>query len=158
LQPPSTSSTLAATVDVVTAQEVAVVDVITATVGTRRRCRLPIIGKPLVGALSFHQFFEGLGLGSCIVQVSGAYSVNATWSAVTFLFPGLRGGVIMELGARRRWSFQCEGLNGLALLLEVRLLSSGKVRAGRRRRGVVIVLVASSGSPSLLYVTLGVCP
>ncbi|MQL83641.1 hypothetical protein Taro_016137 [Colocasia esculenta] len=24
--------------------------------------------RPLVGALSFHQFFEGLGLGSCIVQ------------------------------------------------------------------------------------------
>jgi hypothetical protein len=25
--------------------------------------------KPLVGALSFHQFFEGIGLGGCIVQV-----------------------------------------------------------------------------------------
>ena len=25
--------------------------------------------KPLVGALSFHQFFEGIGLGGCITQV-----------------------------------------------------------------------------------------
>ncbi|KAG8043458.1 hypothetical protein GUJ93_ZPchr0458g22383 [Zizania palustris] len=24
--------------------------------------------RPLVGALSFHQFFEGIGLGGCIVQ------------------------------------------------------------------------------------------
>jgi hypothetical protein len=26
--------------------------------------------KPLLAALSFHQFFEGLGLGGCISQVS----------------------------------------------------------------------------------------
>lgn len=26
--------------------------------------------RPLVGALSFHQFFEGIGLGGCIVQVT----------------------------------------------------------------------------------------
>ncbi|MQM10749.1 hypothetical protein Taro_043646 [Colocasia esculenta] len=26
--------------------------------------------KPLMGALSFHQFFEGMGLGGCIVQVT----------------------------------------------------------------------------------------
>lgn len=25
--------------------------------------------KPLVAALTFHQFFEGLGLGGCIAQV-----------------------------------------------------------------------------------------
>ena len=25
--------------------------------------------KPLMAALSFHQFFEGMGLGGCIVQV-----------------------------------------------------------------------------------------
>ena len=25
--------------------------------------------RPLIGALSFHQFFEGIGLGGCIVQV-----------------------------------------------------------------------------------------
>lgn len=25
--------------------------------------------RPLVAALTFHQFFEGLGLGGCIVQV-----------------------------------------------------------------------------------------
>ena len=26
--------------------------------------------KPLLAALSFHQFFEGMGLGGCIAQVS----------------------------------------------------------------------------------------
>jgi solute carrier family 39 (zinc transporter), member 1/2/3 len=31
--------------------------------------------KPLVGALSFHQFFEGVGLGGCIVQVHDVLSV-----------------------------------------------------------------------------------
>ncbi|MQM23100.1 hypothetical protein Taro_056162 [Colocasia esculenta] len=45
------------------------------------------------------------------------------------------GGVIVELGARRRWPFRREGPNGPALLLEVRLLSSGRARAGQRRRG-----------------------
>lgn len=25
--------------------------------------------RPLVAALTFHQFFEGMGLGSCIIQV-----------------------------------------------------------------------------------------
>lgn len=29
--------------------------------------------RPLVGALSFHQFFEGIGLGGCIVQVYHNY-------------------------------------------------------------------------------------
>ncbi|MQL84232.1 hypothetical protein Taro_016739 [Colocasia esculenta] len=49
--------------------------------------------------------------------------------------PVRAGGVIVELGARRRWPFQREGPNGSALLLEVRLLSSGRARTGRRRRG-----------------------
>eukprot|EP00268_Persea_americana_P036045 TRINITY_DN35539_c0_g3_i2.p1 TRINITY_DN35539_c0_g3~~TRINITY_DN35539_c0_g3_i2.p1 ORF type:complete len:277 (+),score=42.69 TRINITY_DN35539_c0_g3_i2:149-979(+) len=30
--------------------------------------------KPLVAALSFHQFFEGMGLGGCIVQVCAIYN------------------------------------------------------------------------------------
>jgi len=29
----------------------------------------PCTIRPLVAALSFHQFFEGMGLGGCIVQV-----------------------------------------------------------------------------------------
>ncbi|MQM04289.1 hypothetical protein Taro_037085 [Colocasia esculenta] len=45
------------------------------------------------------------------------------------------GDVLVLLGARRRWSFRREGPNGSALLVEVRLLSSGRARAGRRRRG-----------------------
>ncbi|MQM15912.1 hypothetical protein Taro_048865, partial [Colocasia esculenta] len=40
----------------------------------------------------------------------------------------------------------------------VRLLSSGRACAGQRRRVVVGVPVASSGSPFSVYVTLGVCP
>lgn len=37
--------------------------------------------KPLVAALTFHQFFEGMGLGGCICQVfsissSIIYSIN----------------------------------------------------------------------------------
>lgn len=31
--------------------------------------------KPLVAALTFHQFFEGMGLGSCITQVCKLFSV-----------------------------------------------------------------------------------
>lgn len=31
--------------------------------------------RPLVGALSFHQFFEGIGLGGCIVQVRTSCSI-----------------------------------------------------------------------------------
>ncbi|MQL95260.1 hypothetical protein Taro_027926, partial [Colocasia esculenta] len=45
------------------------------------------------------------------------------------------GDVLVVLGARRRWPFRREGPNGSALLLEVRLLSSGRARAGQRRRG-----------------------
>ncbi|MQL74071.1 hypothetical protein Taro_006440, partial [Colocasia esculenta] len=44
-------------------------------------------------------------------------------------------GVLVVLGERRRWSFRREGPNGSALLLEVRLLSSGRARVGWRRRG-----------------------
>lgn len=29
--------------------------------------------KPLLVALSFHQFFEGMGLGGCIYEVGGKY-------------------------------------------------------------------------------------
>ncbi|MQL72874.1 hypothetical protein Taro_005223 [Colocasia esculenta] len=43
--------------------------------------------------------------------------------------------VFVVLGARRRWPFRREGPNGLALLMEVRLLSSGRARTGRRRWG-----------------------
>ncbi|KAG8046772.1 hypothetical protein GUJ93_ZPchr0008g11862 [Zizania palustris] len=32
--------------------------------------------RPLVGALSFHQFFEGIGLGGCIVQVYHKYNLQ----------------------------------------------------------------------------------
>ncbi|MQM15630.1 hypothetical protein Taro_048579 [Colocasia esculenta] len=37
----------------------------------------------------------------------------------------------------------------------VRLLNSGRARAGQRRWAVVVNPIASSGSPSQLYVTLG---
>ncbi|KAL5215157.1 hypothetical protein ABZP36_004309 [Zizania latifolia] len=38
--------------------------------------------RPLVGALSFHQFFEGIGLGGCIVQAN--FKVGATFIMATF--------------------------------------------------------------------------
>ncbi|KAM0891000.1 hypothetical protein ACQ4PT_026677 [Festuca glaucescens] len=38
--------------------------------------------RPLVGALSFHQFFEGIGLGGCIVQAD--FKVRATIIMATF--------------------------------------------------------------------------
>ncbi|XP_052165995.1 zinc transporter 4 [Oryza glaberrima] len=38
--------------------------------------------RPLVGALSFHQFFEGIGLGGCIVQAS--FKAKATVIMATF--------------------------------------------------------------------------
>ncbi|OEL38134.1 Zinc transporter 3 [Dichanthelium oligosanthes] len=38
--------------------------------------------RPLVGALSFHQFFEGIGLGGCIVQAK--FKVRATVIMATF--------------------------------------------------------------------------
>jgi zinc transporter 1/2/3 len=34
--------------------------------------------RPLVGALSFHQFFEGIGLGGCIVQVCNLLCLHFT--------------------------------------------------------------------------------
>ncbi|MQL96720.1 hypothetical protein Taro_029403 [Colocasia esculenta] len=130
-----------------------------------------------VGVAFLSRRLEASSLSSLserLCRVSGAYSVDATWSAVTFAFPGLRGltafwgragggrrdmvvtsrgvatrllsrradpsrlggrDVLVVLGARRRWSFRCEGSNGSALLVEVRLFSSGRVRVGQRRRG-----------------------
>lgn len=32
--------------------------------------------KPLLAALSFHQFFEGMGLGGCISQVTNSSLLN----------------------------------------------------------------------------------
>lgn len=34
----------------------------------------PATIKPLLVALSFHQFFEGMGLGGCISQVNSNYN------------------------------------------------------------------------------------
>ncbi|MQM09386.1 hypothetical protein Taro_042253 [Colocasia esculenta] len=48
--------------------------------------------------------------------------------------PVRAGDVLVVLGVRRRWPFRREGPNGSALLVEVRLLSSGRARAERRRR------------------------
>ncbi|KAM0822373.1 hypothetical protein ACQ4PT_062056 [Festuca glaucescens] len=42
----------------------------------------PTTIRPLVGALSFHQFFEGIGLGGCIVQAK--FKAKATVLMVTF--------------------------------------------------------------------------
>uniref|UniRef100_A0ACD5ZZE9 Uncharacterized protein n=1 Tax=Avena sativa TaxID=4498 RepID=A0ACD5ZZE9_AVESA len=42
----------------------------------------PTTIRPLVGALSFHQFFEGIGLGGCIVQAK--FRAKATVLMATF--------------------------------------------------------------------------
>lgn len=36
--------------------------------------------KPLVAVLTIHQFFEGIGLGGCISQVSVPSFMNCTFS------------------------------------------------------------------------------
>lgn len=50
--------------------------------------------RPLVGALSFHQFFEGIGLGGCIVQVhvlSSNDSGNVSSYVSTYISRGAAG-------------------------------------------------------------------
>ncbi|MQM21662.1 hypothetical protein Taro_054707 [Colocasia esculenta] len=49
--------------------------------------------------------------------------------------PVRAGDVVVVLGERRRWPFRREGPNGSALLVEVRLLSSGRAHTGQRRQG-----------------------
>lgn len=41
--------------------------------------------RPLLAALSFHQFFEGIGLGGCIVQVI-IFSTNRFNIVFNFFF------------------------------------------------------------------------
>ncbi|CAL9016294.1 unnamed protein product [Prunus brigantina] len=41
-------------------------------------CQSPHTIKPLVAALSFHQFFEGMGLGGCIYQAKFKHKTMAT--------------------------------------------------------------------------------
>ena len=36
--------------------------------------------RPLVAALTFHQFFEGMGLGGCITQVINNITVDTIYS------------------------------------------------------------------------------
>lgn len=42
--------------------------------------------KPLVAALSFHQFFEGLGLGGCISEVPNFTACNSSERVIPFFF------------------------------------------------------------------------
>ncbi|MQM14603.1 hypothetical protein Taro_047536 [Colocasia esculenta] len=65
--------------------------------------------------------------------VATAFLTDVT--AVLSVRTVVSGDVVVVLGGRRRWSFLREGPNGSALLVEVRLLSSGRARAGRTRWG-----------------------
>lgn len=47
--------------------------------------------KPLLAALSFHQFFEGMGLGGCISQVTNSSLLN------TFSFEIIKNVVIINV-------------------------------------------------------------
>jgi zinc transporter 1/2/3 len=40
--------------------------------------RSPCTIRPLVAALSFHQFFEGFALGGCIAQVRNSVRIGIT--------------------------------------------------------------------------------
>ncbi|MQM11355.1 hypothetical protein Taro_044262 [Colocasia esculenta] len=81
------------------------------------------------------------GLCCGIPCEASARSREADSDQVRYRFNGLErgilshGGVIVELEARRRWPFRREGPNGSALLLEVRLLNSGRTCTGRKRWG-----------------------
>lgn len=52
--------------------------------------------KPLVAALSFHQFFEGMGLGGCISQAK--YKIKATIIMVLFFSLTTPTGIAVGLG------------------------------------------------------------
>ncbi|XP_077221121.1 zinc transporter 8-like [Tasmannia lanceolata] len=52
--------------------------------------------RPLVAALSFHQFFEGMGLGGCIVQAK--FKVRAMTVMVLFFFLTTPVGITIGIG------------------------------------------------------------
>ncbi|XP_078175985.1 zinc transporter 3-like [Carex rostrata] len=52
--------------------------------------------RPLVGALSFHQFFEGVGLGGCIVQAN--FKARATVIMATFFSLTTPVGIALGIG------------------------------------------------------------
>ncbi|PWZ40233.1 Zinc transporter 3 [Zea mays] len=52
--------------------------------------------RPLVGALSFHQFFEGIGLGGCIVQAN--FKLRATVMMAIFFSLTAPIGIALGIG------------------------------------------------------------
>ncbi|KAJ3693513.1 hypothetical protein LUZ60_008993 [Juncus effusus] len=56
----------------------------------------PNIIRPLVGALSFHQFFEGIGLGGCIVQAN--FKARATVIMAVFFSLTTPVGIAVGIG------------------------------------------------------------
>lgn len=68
--------------------------------------------RPLVGALSFHQFFEGIGLGGCIVQAN--FRAKAT--VIMAVFFSLTAPIGISLGIAISSSYN--GNSSTALVVE----------------------------------------
>ncbi|KAL5220968.1 hypothetical protein ABZP36_025681 [Zizania latifolia] len=58
--------------------------------------------RPLVGALSFHQFFEGIGLGGCIVQAN--FKAKATVIMATFFSLTAPVGIVLGIAITSSYS------------------------------------------------------
>lgn len=52
--------------------------------------------RPLVAALSFHQFFEGMGLGGCIAQAK--FKIKSTVTMILFFSLTTPGGIAIGIG------------------------------------------------------------
>ncbi|MQL70260.1 hypothetical protein Taro_002550 [Colocasia esculenta] len=57
--------------------------------------------RPLIGALCFHQFFEGIGLGGCIVQAK--FNVKATFIMALFFSLTTPLGIALGIGITSRY-------------------------------------------------------
>lgn len=132
---------------------------------SENRCTI----KPLVGALAFHQFFEGIGLGGCVAQASLGTRVTAVmcllFSVTTALGIGTGMAVKAIMGfnqSRPEAVIIVEGLLGSASsgilvymalvdLIAVEFLNTKKMKANPRLMAAAYcLLILGAGSMSLL--------
>lgn len=127
--------------------------------------------RPLLGALSFHQFFEGIGLGGCLAQQAGlgtrVTAVMCLFSVTTPL--GIATGMAMKsiMGfshSRPEAVIIVEGLLGSASsgilvymalvdLIAVEFLNTQKMKANPRLMAAAYsLLILGAGSMALLAV------
>lgn len=134
---------------------------------SENRCTI----RPLLGALSFHQFFEGIGLGGCLAQQAGlgtrVTAVMCLFSVTTPL--GIATGMAMKsiMGfshSRPEAVIIVEGLLGSASsgilvymalvdLIAVEFLNTQKMKANPRLMAAAYsLLILGAGSMALLAV------